>query len=84
VHALVAMAAMGVANFLLQGRRGGGGLPATFIAGQALVFTPLATTFAWKVDGAIRPPRRLALRRDDGGALPLALVMLFESLRSAK
>src|SRR5262245_30892599 len=44
-RALVAMAAMGVANFLYKVGAQTGGAPATFIAGQALVFMPLATAF---------------------------------------
>ena len=57
-HALIAMGAMGVANFIYKVGAATGGAPATFIAGQAIVFTPLATAFAWKVDGAIRPLAR--------------------------
>ena len=81
VHALVAMAAMGVANFLYKVGATAGGVPATFIAGQALVFTPLATAFAWKVDGGIRPPPGGWRYGATTAALfLLALVMLFESL----
>src|SRR5688572_27230566 len=81
VHALVAMAAMGVANFLYKVGAATGGVPATFIAGQAIVFTPLATAFAWKVDGGIRPPPG-GWRYGATTAMLflLALVMLFESL----
>jgi drug/metabolite transporter (DMT)-like permease len=80
-HALVAMAAMGVANFLYKVGAAAGGIPATFIAGQAIVFTPLATAFAWKVDGGIRPPRGGWRYGAATAALFLvALVMLFESL----
>jgi len=80
-HALVAMAAMGVANFLYKVGAAAGGIPATFIAGQAIVFTPLATAFAWKVDGAIRPPPGGWRYGAATAALFLgALVMLFESL----
>ena len=81
VHALVAMAAMGVANFLYKVGAATGGVPATFIAGQAIVFTPLATAFAWKVDGGIRPPPG-GWRYGTTTAMLflLALVMLFESL----
>lgn len=80
-HALLAMAAMGVANFLYKVGAAAGGIPATFIAGQAIVFTPLATAFAWKVDGGIRPPRGGWRYGATTAALFLvALVMLFESL----
>jgi len=80
-RALVAMAAMGVANFLYKMGAAAGGTPATFIAGQALVFMPLATAFAWKVDGGIRPPRDGWRYAGATAALFLvALVMLFESL----
>ncbi len=80
-HALVAMAAMGVANFLYKMGAAAGGAPATFITGQAIVFTPLATAFAWKTDGEIRPPRGGWRYGASAAALFLvALVMLFESL----
>jgi len=81
VQALVAMAAMGVANFIYKLGALSGGSPASFIAGQASVFLPLATGFAWITDRGIRPPRNLWL---PAGAAALfflvALVMLFESL----
>jgi len=81
VPALVAMAAMGVANFLYKVGAATGGNPATFIAGQAILFTPLATAFAWKVDGGLRPPRHGWRYGAAAAALFLvALVMLFESL----
>jgi drug/metabolite transporter (DMT)-like permease len=79
--ALVAMAAMGVANFLYKVGAATGGNPATFIAGQAILFTPLATAFAWKVDGGLRPPPRGWRYAAAAAALFLAaLVMMFESL----
>jgi transporter family protein len=81
VQALVAMAAMGVANFIYKVGALTGGSPASFIAGQASVFLPLATGFAWMTDRGIRPPRNLWL---PAGAAALfflvALIMLFESL----
>jgi drug/metabolite transporter (DMT)-like permease len=81
-RALVAMAAMGVANFLYKVGAAGGGDPATFIAGQAILFTPLATAFAWKVEGRILPPRAGWQYPAMTAALFLAaLVMLFESLK---
>jgi len=81
LHALVAMAAMGVANFLYKVGAAAGGVPATFIAGQALVFAPLATAFAWKVDGGIRPPPGgWRYGATTAGLFLLALFMLFESL----
>jgi len=57
-HALAAMAAMGVANFLYKVGAETGGTPATFIAGQAAAFVPLTMALAWKVDGALRPAPR--------------------------
>jgi transporter family protein len=81
VRSLVAMAAMGVANFLYKVGAVAGSAPAVFIAGQALVFMPLATAFAYKVDGRIRPPSRAWRYGATTAALFLAaLVMLFESL----
>jgi drug/metabolite transporter (DMT)-like permease len=80
-RALLAMAAMGVANFLYKMGAAAGGAPATFITGQAIVFTPLATALAWRRDGAIRPPRAGWRYAGTTAALFLvALVMLFESL----
>ena len=81
-RALVAMAAMGIANFLYKVGAATGGNPATFIAGQAIVFMPLATAFAWKMEGGIRPPRHAWRYGATTAALFLvALVMMFESLR---
>jgi len=80
-RAVVAMAAMGVANFLYKVGAATGGTPATFIAGQAAAFVPLTTLFAWKVDGALRPPRSGWRYAGAAAFLFLAgLVMLFESL----
>ena len=81
LHALVAMAAMGVANFLYKVGATTGGTPATFIAGQASVFLPLATAFAWVTDRGLRPPRALWLP-SAGAAFSflVALILLFESL----
>jgi drug/metabolite transporter (DMT)-like permease len=79
--ALVAMAAMGVANFLYKVGAGTGSSPATFIAGQAAAFLPLSTGFAWMVDRGIRPPRG-GWRYGAAVAVMFlaALVLLFESL----
>jgi len=81
MHALVAMAAMGVANFLYKVGATTGGTPATFIAGQASVFLPLSTAFAWITDRGLRPPRALWLP-SAGAAVSflVALILLFESL----
>lgn len=80
-QALVAMAAMGIANFLYKVGAMTGGSPATFIAGQAAVFLPLATGFAWAVDRASRPSRAAWLHGAATAALFLvALVLFFESL----
>jgi drug/metabolite transporter (DMT)-like permease len=80
-QALVAMAAMGVANFLYKVGAEGASSPATFITGQAVTFTPLATAFAWKLDGGMRLPRAGWQYPALTAALFLvALVMLFESL----
>jgi len=80
-RALAAMAAMGVANFLYKVGAATGGTPATFIAGQAAIFFPLTTAFAWKMDGALRAPRGAWPYGAAAAALFLvALAMLFESL----
>lgn len=80
-QALVAMAAMGVANFLYKVGALTGGSPATFIAGQAATFLPLATAFAWTVDRETRPSRAAWLHGGATAALFLvALVLFFESL----
>jgi transporter family protein len=78
---LVAMAAMGVANFLYKVGALTGGSPATFITGQAAAFLPLATAFAWTVDRGARPSRAAWLHAGSTAALFLvALVLFFESL----
>lgn len=81
VQALIAMAAMGVANFLYKIGALAGGTPATFIAGQAAAFVPLATGFAWMMDRGIRPPAH-AWKYGGMAAVVflLALVLMFESL----
>ncbi len=81
VQALIAMAAMGAANFLYKVGAGTGSSPATFIAGQAAAFLPLSTGFAWMVDRGIRPPRG-GWRYGAAVAVMFlaALVLLFESL----
>jgi len=80
-QALVAMAAMGVANFIYKIGALTGGSPASFIAGQASLFLPLATGFAWLTDRGIRPPRKLWAPASAAALFFLvALVLLFESL----
>src|SRR6185436_14514726 len=80
-RALVAMAAMGVANFLYKVGALTGGTPASFIAGQASVFLPLATAFAWVTDRGLRPPRALWPPAAAAAfSFLVALVLLFESL----
>jgi len=80
-QALIAMAAMGVANFLYKVGAGTGASAASFIAGQASTFLPLTTAFTWLVERSIRPP--------SGGwkygaaaamAFLIALIFMFESL----
>ena len=80
-QALIAMAAMGVANFLYKVGAQTGGSSATFITGQAAAFLPLATAFAWRADRALRTTRAAWVHAGAAAALfLLALVMLFESL----
>jgi len=81
VQAVIAMAAMGVANLFYKVGALTGGSPATFIAGQAAVFLPLATGFAWMVDRGLRTTRAAWMHAGTAAALfLLALVMLFEGL----
>ena len=81
-QALVAMAAMGVANFLYKVGADSGGSPATFIAGQAAVFLPLATGYAWLTDRGVRAPSAAAWTHAGSTAalFLLGLVLMFESL----
>ena len=81
-QALVAMAAMGVANFLYKVGAATGGTPATFIAGQASAFLPLATAYAWLSDRESLPPRAAwAHAGTTAMVFLLGLVLLFESLK---
>ena len=81
MHALIAMTAMGVANFLYKVGATTGGTPATFIAGQASVFLPLSTAFAWVTDRGLRPPRALWLPASAAAfSFLVALVLMFGSL----
>ena len=81
VRALIAMAAMGVANFLYKVGAATGVSPATFLAGQAAVFIFLAMGFAWGVERALKPPPAAWAA---GGMAALvflvALVLMFEGL----
>lgn len=81
-QALLAMAAMGVANFLYKVGAASGGSPATFIAGQAAVFLPLATGYAWITDRGPRAPSTAAWAHAGSTAalFLLGLVLMFESL----
>lgn len=81
VQVLIAMAAMGAANFLYKVGAGTGSSPATFIAGQAAAFMPLSTVFAWIVDRGILLPRGGWKYGAAAATLFLvALILLFESL----
>lgn len=81
-QALAAMAAMGVANFLYKVGAASGGSPAAFIAGQAALFLPLATGYAWITDRGVRAPSAAAwIHAGSTAALfLLGLVFMFESL----
>jgi drug/metabolite transporter (DMT)-like permease len=82
VQALVAMASMGVANFLYKVGAATGGTPATFIAGQASAFLPLATVHAWLSDRESLPPRAAWTHAGTTAMVfLLGLVLLFESLK---
>lgn len=81
VQAVIAMLAMGVANLFYKVGALTGGSPASFIAGQAATFLPLATAFAWSVDGGLRTTRAAWTHAGTTAALfLLGLVLLFESL----
>jgi transporter family protein len=81
VQAVIAMAAMGVANFFYKVGALTGGSPATFITGQAAAFLPLATGFAWMVDRELRTTQAAWMHAGAAAALfLLALVMLFQGL----
>jgi drug/metabolite transporter (DMT)-like permease len=81
VQALIAMAAMGAANFLYKVGAAAGGTPATFIAGQASAFLPLATAYAWLSDRESLPPRAAWIHAGTTAAVfLLGLILLFGSL----
>jgi len=81
LQAVIAMAAMGVANFIYKVGALTGGSPASFITGQAAAFLPLATVFAWRADRGLRTTRAAWVHAGTAAALFLvALVLLFESL----
>jgi uncharacterized membrane protein len=81
LQAVIAMAAMGVANFFYKIGAMSGGSPASFITGQAAAFLPLATVFAWRADRGLRTTRAAWAHAGTTAALFLvALVLLFESL----
>jgi drug/metabolite transporter (DMT)-like permease len=81
LQAVIAMAAMGVANFFYKMGALTGASPASFITGQAATFLPLATVFAWRADGGLRTTRAAWVHAGTAAALFLvALVLLFESL----
>jgi transporter family protein len=84
VQAVIAMAAMGVANFFYKMGALTGGSSASFIAGQAATFLPLATAFAGGSTGDCG--RRAAWTHAGTAAVLflLALVLLFESLARGK
>ncbi|HSB49398.1 MAG TPA: EamA family transporter [Burkholderiales bacterium] len=85
IQAVIAMAAMGVANFIYKVGALTGGSPASFITGQAMAFLPLATVFAWRVDRGLRTTRAAWVHAGAAAALFLAaLVLLFESLESGE
>lgn len=80
VQAVVAMAAMGVANFLYKVGAETGGSSATFITGQAAAFLPLATVFSWTVERKLPPPAAWRHAGTAAALFLLALILLFESL----
>jgi drug/metabolite transporter (DMT)-like permease len=81
VQVLVAMAAMGVANFLYKLGAASGGTPAAFIGGQAAVFLPLATAYAWMMDRSLRLPAAAVMHGGaTAGLFLVGLVLLFASL----
>ena len=83
-QALVAMAAMGVANFLYKVGAATGGTPATFIAGQASAFLPLATVYAWLTDRELPPRAAWTHAGTTAMVFLLGLVLLFESLKQGE
>jgi len=56
LQVLVATAAMGIVSFIYKLGALAGGSPATVLAGQASVFFPLATLFAYLRDRGFHPP----------------------------
>ena len=56
LRVLVATMAMGIVSLVYKIGALAGGSPATVLTGQASVFLPLATLFAFARDGSFRPP----------------------------
>jgi drug/metabolite transporter (DMT)-like permease len=80
-QALIAMVAMGVANFLYKVGAATGGSPASFITGQACAFVPLTTAFTWIMERSVRPPPGgWKYGATAAGAFLIALIFMFESL----
>lgn len=85
LQALIAMAAMGVANFIYKIGASAGGMSGTFIAGQAAVFLPLAVGYVWYVERELRPAPAAWAHGGTTAALSLlGLILLFESLKQGE
>jgi drug/metabolite transporter (DMT)-like permease len=78
---LVAMVALGIANFIYKIGVLDGASPASLLVAQAAVFISLATGFACAIDRGLRPPRA-ALPRAAIAAMLLvfAFILLIEGL----
>jgi drug/metabolite transporter (DMT)-like permease len=80
VQVLLATLAVGAATFFHAVGLRQGASPETLVAAQATLFTPLAMTFSYVVEGAIRPPR--ATWRYGASAAVLLLTAFLLLLRS--
>ena len=82
VQVILAMLAMGVANFCLKLGLALGATPETMLAAQAIVFSTLMTALSYAKNGTIRLPRAVAMQSAAAASVLLAaFLFLLHSMR---